>query len=387
MTDRAQAEAQLRAAIADLRRGAASEARAALEALCGDGSPIPPPFFLLAQACRMAGDAAGEGAALDRQLALHPGHLGALLMKGQQASAAGNDSAAETHFRRALAAAATDMVPDALRADLQRAAAWLDQQGRQRLERVEQALAEGGFPAGRHSPRIAEALAILRGEAPVQLQQPTNFYVPGLAQRAFWERDEFDWLPAFEAETVRIRAELDALLASPATGFSPYIPAGAAVKGQAPNAHLVGDAGWSSFDLLKHGAPVPGQAERCPATLAALALAPQPLVPGHSPFALFSRLRPGTHIRPHHGLYNHRLICHLPLIVPDGCVLRVGNHQRQWVEGEMLVFDDSVEHEAANRGTAERVVLLFEVWKPELCEADREALTLILAATPSPAEH
>src|SRR3546814_6464409 len=66
----------------------------------------------------------------------------------------------------------------------------------------------------------------------------------------------------------------------------------------------------------------------CPAALAALELAPQPVIPGRAPIALFSRLTPGTHIQPHHGMLNTRLICHLPLIVPDGCALRVGAETR-----------------------------------------------------------
>ncbi|MDZ7895829.1 MAG: aspartyl/asparaginyl beta-hydroxylase domain-containing protein [Sphingobium sp.] len=41
-------------------------------------------------------------------------------------------------------------------------------------------------------------------------------------------------------------------------------------------------------------------------------------------------MEPGTRIKPHHGLLNTRLICHLPLIVPEGCALRVGAETRAW---------------------------------------------------------
>ena len=47
-------------------------------------------------------------------------------------------------------------------------------------------------------------------------------------------------------------------------------------------------------------------------------------------------------------MLNTRLICHLPLIVPNGCWLRVGNETREWEEGKLLIFDDSIEHEAKN---------------------------------------
>ena len=62
---------------------------------------------------------------------------------------------------------------------------------------------------------------------------------------------------------------------------------------------------------------------------------PLPRIAGRAPMALFSLLKPGAHIRPHHGLFNFRLICHLPLIVPPGCTLRVGNQERSWSEGKL----------------------------------------------------
>ena len=96
--------------------------------------------------------------------------------------------------------------------------------------------------------------------------------------------------------------------------------------------------------------------------------------------ALFSLLLPGTHIPPHHGMLNTRAIVHLPLIVPPGCRLRVGNHERAVEAGRAMIFDDSMLHEAWNDSDATRVVLLFEVWRPELREAERAALTTMFEA-------
>ena len=45
-----------------------------------------------------------------------------------------------------------------------------------------------------------------------------------------------------------------------------------------------------------------------------------------------------------------------------------------------LVFDDSINHEAKNDGPQERVVLLFEIWRPEIDVADREAIGRIFQA-------
>ncbi len=111
--------------------------------------------------------------------------------------------------------------------------------------------------------------------------------------------------------------------------------------------------------------------------MAALAAAPMPHIAGRSPMALFSILQPRTHIPPHNGMLNTRLICHLPLIVPDNCRLRVGGETRAVRAGEVLLFDDSIEHEAWNDSDAPRAILLFEVWRPELTDAERHALKVM----------
>ena len=48
--------------------------------------------------------------------------------------------------------------------------------------------------------------------------------------------------------------------------------------------------------------------------------------------------------------------------------------------GELMIFDDSIEHEAWNDSDDGRVVLLFEVWRPELSAAERDALTTLFGA-------
>jgi aspartyl/asparaginyl beta-hydroxylase (cupin superfamily) len=79
-------------------------------------------------------------------------------------------------------------------------------------------------------------------------------------------------------------------------------------------------------------------------------------------------------------MVNTRLICHLPLIVPQGCELRVGNETRQWVEGKAWVFDDTIEHEAWNRSAETRVILLFEIWRPELTAEERMLVDAMFTA-------
>ena len=94
----------------------------------------------------------------------------------------------------------------------------------------------------------------------------------------------------------------------------------------------------------------------------------QPVIAGASPNAMFSLLAPRTLIPPHVGINNARLVCHLPLIVPEGCWFRVGAERRDWKPGEAFVFDDTIEHEASNPSDELRVVFIFDIWHPDLTE-------------------
>jgi aspartyl/asparaginyl beta-hydroxylase (cupin superfamily) len=42
------------------------------------------------------------------------------------------------------------------------------------------------------------------------------------------------------------------------------------------------------------------------------------------------------------------------------------------VEGEVMIFDDTIEHEAFNDSDQLRVVLLFDVWNPLLSLEERQ---------------
>ena len=80
-----------------------------------------------------------------------------------------------------------------------------------------------------------------------------------------------------------------------------------------------------------------------------------------------SRMRGGTHIAAHRGPTNLRVRCHLAITVPVGdCAIRVGDDTRVWREGSCLVFDDSFEHEAWNHTERDRIVLIVDLWHPDL---------------------
>lgn len=373
MTDRAMLAND---AAACFRRGDRAGARAQLDALARlpDGSGTP--WLLLGQIERALGDDGAADRAFVRHLENAPRDLTALLLLGELRASRGDDRAAGSFYQAALNVASQPGIsPPAEMMPMLRAAQMFQAKAAARFtEHLQTAIyASPGSVGG----RVRAALDLLLGRNELYLQQPSMFYFPGLPQRPFFERHEFAWLADVEAETFAIRAELEALLAD-GSGFEPYVQRN---PDRPPPANpLLNDPSWSAQYLWQSGAPVEPAASSCPAAMAALSSVPIPVIASRSPMALFSVLRPGAHIRPHHGLLNTRLICHLPLVVPDGCALRVGAETRTWEEGRMLIFDDSFEHEAWNRGSGTRVILLFEIWRPEIEAEERQALTGIFEA-------
>jgi aspartyl/asparaginyl beta-hydroxylase (cupin superfamily) len=187
----------------------------------------------------------------------------------------------------------------------------------------------------------------------------------------------FPWVAELEAAAPQMRAEIEQVLADE-RGLEPYVreEGNRASRGHS----LLNDVRWSAFHLWRAGERVEENARRCPLIMELLQLPPIPRIEHRSPMALISILKPGTHIPPHTGMLNTRLICHIPLVVPNGCRLRVGAQTRDVIAGEAMIFDDSIEHEAWNDSDSVRAVLLFEIWRPEISEDEKVALTAMFEA-------
>jgi aspartyl/asparaginyl beta-hydroxylase len=328
---------------------------------------------LLAQAleARGIGDFESEANALQRVLELQPEHLAASLLRADNSARLGDRRAAVAFYQSALAIARRRGAPPNLRESLELASRYLQESMRLYRQSLDQALAHHEH-AGL---RFQHAVDMLNGDRRIYLQEPSALYVPYLPQRQFFERCEFSWTPRLETKTDAIRGELQGLLDS-AAEFRPYVEP----QSDRPARDffgLQGDPSWSAFYLYRNGEMVAENAARCPNTMTALADVPLSRVGERTPSVFFSLLRPGAHIPPHRGMLNCRLICHLPLIVPGGCWFRVGNETREWETGELVIFDDSIEHEAKNQSDQIRVVLIFDIWRPELSEAETAGISAI----------
>lgn len=82
--------------------------------------------------------------------------------------------------------------------------------------------------------------------------------------------------------------------------------------------------------------------------------------------AEFSMLEPQTHILPHRGFTDQVLRAHLGLIIPEGNTgIKVLNEKKRWEEGDFLVFNDRLLHEAWNNTQERRVVLMLDFVPPD----------------------
>jgi aspartate beta-hydroxylase len=229
--------------------------------------------------------------------------------------------------------------------------------------------------------RTRDSLAIYLGGrpgAPVDMRQkPSILFFPGLPATPYFERELFPWMGEFERQTDAIRAELKGVLPR-ADGRERVFTTD--TEEQAGLSGSQGAPGWDGFYFYRHGARRDENRERCPRTAAALEVLPLVRIREHAPEIMFSVLTPGTHILPHRGVTNTRVVCHLPLIVPEDCALVVGGKAHHWREGQGVVFDDTFEHEAWNRGSRTRVVLIVDVWNPHLTSAERDAVTALVEA-------
>jgi beta-hydroxylase len=117
---------------------------------------------------------------------------------------------------------------------------------------------------------------------------------------------------------------------------------------------------WKVFTFLFFQMKSPKHSQLCPKSAELIYSIPEIIS------CDFSFMEPNTHILPHKGYTKMVLRCHLPLIVPAGekCAIRVGEETHVWKEGELVVFDDSFEHEAWNKSDEKRVVLMFDIPNP-----------------------
>lgn len=347
---------------------------------CAPADPMIP--LTLSVVFRDTGDPAREWAAIGEALTIEPYFLPGLLSKAEFLERSRGRRVAAPAFRNALKVAPAESAhwPAALRRRLEHALNVVRDDADECAAFLQQQLAaDRSASAAALDTRWVEAASILAGKSRPYPSQCNDLHVPRLAALPFYPRELFPWIAALESKTERIRGELLQLLESHPQMFRPYIqyrPGDPVNQWKTLNHSLQ----WSAFHLWEHGKPVAEHIALCPETTQALAAIDAVEIDGICPNAMFSALAPGTTIPPHTGETNARLVGHLPLVTPERCALRVGHDWRTWTAGDVMVFDDTIEHEARNDSDQLRVVLIFDVWNPLLSQDDRHCVTTLARA-------
>lgn len=375
-------------AMCALARGNLAEAQGKLERAT-DLEPTQPEIWKSLGIVHLAGDNAPQALQLfDRALQLDPQHYVARLHRGAALERLERRDEALANYFGAIVAAQNRgqwlndaTTPPGLRAAVKHAMRVVGEDRRKLFLDLLAPLRERHGAAALR--RVEQGLLIYLGDVSANYPDPRQFckffYVPGLRTQPYFERELFPWHAELEKHTDTIRDELLGVLAD-TRGVEPFLGTNDAKILEEQKA-LRGERGapqWNAFFFHRHGEVFEQNARRCPHTTQVLNSLPLVHIREHAPEVLFSVLTPGSHILPHHGVTNTRLVTHLPLIVPEDCAIRVGGLDHAWQEGRCVTFDDTFEHEAWNRSEKLRAVMILDSWHPDLSEVEREAITLLV---------
>ena len=341
--------------------------------------PGEPALWLnLATAHRGNRDDDGERAALQSALDIDQLQLTAQLRMAELLERQGHLSNAARHWGAVVQLGqAMDAAPPAVIDAVARGQRFLGEHNRIYADALDAELA-GQVPDGISGHRFRTCVDHMLGRRRVYTNQCAGVFYPFLPADEFFDPDLFPWFAALEAKTPEIRAEALALLDGATEAMRPYVRLDPGTPENKWTA-LDGSLDWGAAFLWEYGVRNDAICERCPVTTAAIEAIPQNRVPGRAPSAFFSVLKPGAHIPPHTGVTNTRAIIHLPLVVPPDCSFRVGGETRPWVEGQAFGFDDTIEHEAWNRSSQRRIVLILDVWNPHLTIDEQDWLAKLFA--------
>jgi aspartyl/asparaginyl beta-hydroxylase (cupin superfamily) len=177
------------------------------------------------------------------------------------------------------------------------------------------------------------------------------------SQPRFYGREACPWLESVEAEWRVVRDEFEEARRGLALrrNFDPY---GFDVEG------------WRTLNFQTYLRRYPESWRAFPRTARLLESIPR------LTSAFLNVLEPRTRIPAHFGDSNTIVRCHLGLSIPgdvDACGIQVGEERRGWQEGRALAFCDAHRHFAWNETDRSRVVLVFDVMRPEYW-ADRHRI-------------
>lgn len=199
---------------------------------------------------------------------------------------------------------------------------------------------------------------------------PTLFYFPGIRSHPFWDkyRSEFKTISILENNYQKIKDEY--------TGVLKHNNLENDYK-FTDHEKFLHQGNWEWFSYISKGAKVDKFKDYFPITnnlLNEIDSTGELMCGLPFSYTFFSRLAPKSSIASHYGPCNIRLRIHLALDIPENCHLRVSDTQREWKEGNCMIFDDTYSHEVHNNSDKYRSILLIDVWHPDIDLSERNAI-------------
>lgn len=118
--------------------------------------------------------------------------------------------------------------------------------------------------------------------------------------------------------------------------------------------------GWTRFYLKWYGSSLGSAKDHCPVTTQMVEQIPS--IKG----AMFASLPPGATLVRHRDPFAGSLRYHMGLTTPndDKCYINVDGTDYSWRDGEVVMFDETYIHHAANDTDANRIVLFLDIKRP-----------------------
>ncbi|XP_076434857.1 aspartate beta-hydroxylase domain-containing protein 2-like [Babylonia areolata] len=226
-----------------------------------------------------------------------------------------------------------------------------------------------------------QKLTQLVGEDPrshdVTKQNPLIFHLKGIRAQPVWETDDFPGVNALSEKLEEIQREFGDLMSSGGVASD----AGYWKVNETPTGR------WGICHLLDQGVLTKAAAV-CPVTWQTVCSLRAAMTDNLFGNVAFSVIEPGTTIAMHFGPTNIRIRCHLGLQTPAGCQLTVADQSLQWSQGKLLCFDETYLHGVQSTGMAAggeaRVVLMVDLWHPDLDSEQRTMISYAFNSTAVP---
>ena len=257
----------------------------------------------------------------------------------------------------------------------------------QHIGKVVEQLRAGGYydrvmSMGPELDRVKQFLQACAGERSIPpadaTQHPHYPLFPGLRHQTWHDPARYPATKILEDNFATLRVEAEGLARGP---YVDYTAATVAPRSWKRPWTLLAPKpapkSWAVYLFYHLGVIVEPVTGDCPRTLAILNSLPGACLEYTWGDFVFSAMDPGVHLPTHCSIDNIRVRIHLGIRIPKGCTLRVGAETRTWQEGKCLTFEDSFEHEVYNRSGERRIVLIADLWHPDLTPVEVRALTAL----------